>query len=309
MSLTHAVMYIQRILTFFCSVVLSLQAKPDDCIRGKQYLSTTLVESGECVECPPNWKTCYDQPYEDQKRCADWCRRVPDKSSSTESTSPLSAETSTEVPKITGKFPKATLSPTATPLVGYPSVVPKGEVNEDEPDSNDITAKSSRAPAWLYIVVSVTSLCAITSVISLVLLLRARKRSKIRNRGEVGGDEREEEFPLHEIPPENDAEGQRLQPNDEEDQRLPANADEEQGLLQPDNGGEQNPRRQNHEELGLQPTERYLHWPNPDVEEYVARQETQPPVQCCTSSRPTSTISGQEEGNSSSLNIQAEVEN
>ena len=67
-------MYTQRFLVFFCCVVASMQTKPDDCIKGKQYLSKTLVESGDCVACPPNLKNCFDQPYEDQQRCEDWCR-------------------------------------------------------------------------------------------------------------------------------------------------------------------------------------------------------------------------------------------
>ena len=192
------------------------------------------------------------------------------------------ATTSTE---IIHNYTKATPSPSVPRI----PVVPKDKGSEDEPGNEVDAAKGSHIPTWLYGVVSVCSVCAVTSVIfSAVLLFRARRRSQRLNRGEVGRDDGEENFSLHEIPPENGEEGQGLQQNYEEEPRLPVNADEEERLLQPDEGGNQNQRRQNHEKMNLQPAETYLHWRNADVEEHVARQETQPPDERTTSS--TSTI-------------------
>ena len=177
------------------------------------------------------------------------------------------AATSTEIAR---EFPKATPVPRKV-------VVPGDEVDENKPGNDDDTAKGSLIPTWLFVVVSVCSVCAVTSVISAVVLIRARRRSQRLNRFEVGRDDGEENFPLHEIQPENNEQGQRL----------PANADEEQRLLQPGEDGERNQRRQNHEKMNLQPAEAYFHGRNANVEEHVARQETQPPAERATPSTST----------------------
>ena len=69
------------ILIFVAFVVLSTSAeqkKPEDCIQGKQYWSTTFSSSGGmCASCPRHWKNCDDQPIEDIQRCEESCRGKP----------------------------------------------------------------------------------------------------------------------------------------------------------------------------------------------------------------------------------------
>lgn len=65
-------------LIFVGFVVLSISAeqkKPEDCIKGKQYWSTSFLSpSGMCASCPHHWTNCDDQPIEDIQPCKESCR-------------------------------------------------------------------------------------------------------------------------------------------------------------------------------------------------------------------------------------------
>lgn len=51
------------------------QTKPEDCIKGLQYWSTTLLdEIGSCAPCPRHWTICDHQPEVDKQRCEESCR-------------------------------------------------------------------------------------------------------------------------------------------------------------------------------------------------------------------------------------------
>ena len=71
------------VLSIFFGVVVLLkssqQRKPEDqCIKGKEYLSTTLFGdkhgAGTCVSCPRHWTVCDQQPTGDKERCEKSCR-------------------------------------------------------------------------------------------------------------------------------------------------------------------------------------------------------------------------------------------
>ena len=51
----------------------SREQQMEKCVEGKQYRSKSLL-NGACIACPPNWKSCYNEPIDDQKRCVDSCR-------------------------------------------------------------------------------------------------------------------------------------------------------------------------------------------------------------------------------------------
>ena len=195
---------------------------------------------------------------------------------------PTSASTKPLLPP-TSDFPKAAPSPSIPDVVFY-SNKKEVEPKKDEPRSNKDNGGSRHWQIWLQAVVaSVLSSCAVVCLVVVVLLIRARRKRSLQKRREGGGNNGEG-FSLNEIP------------NDEEEKRLPPpNADGEQ-RLQPNDGerlpqpacenGEKHLRRPSEEEL----VEGYSQRPKGVVEIHVARQETQPPVQCATPS--SSTIVG-----------------
>ena len=51
------------------------QTKPEDCIKGLQYWSITVLPGvGSCASCPRHWTTCDDQPEVDKQPCEESCR-------------------------------------------------------------------------------------------------------------------------------------------------------------------------------------------------------------------------------------------
>jgi hypothetical protein len=65
----------QIIFVFFVLPKSSKQEKPEDCIAGKQYWSTSFLNpKGTCAPCPHHWRNCDDQPIGDDYQCRISCR-------------------------------------------------------------------------------------------------------------------------------------------------------------------------------------------------------------------------------------------
>ena len=53
---------------------LTKQEKMEDCVKGKQFWSSQFITGhGVCIACPSNWRNCYNEHIDDQKRCVDSC--------------------------------------------------------------------------------------------------------------------------------------------------------------------------------------------------------------------------------------------
>ncbi|XP_028392810.1 uncharacterized protein LOC114517321 [Dendronephthya gigantea] len=144
--------------------------KAEDCVKGKQYWSESFLNpKGTCAPCPPHWKSCYNEPINDQKRCVDSCRVSPAK----------------PTPKAEPTPPPTTLTPTPdrdkTSLVTvvYPTLANpnKAEINENTKPSHGGEEKGPET----VIAISAFTIAFLALMTVLVLLVR-RNRSTLAQR-------------------------------------------------------------------------------------------------------------------------------
>ncbi|CAB4029912.1 Hypothetical predicted protein [Paramuricea clavata] len=265
----------------------SKQEKMADYVKGKQYWSASFIhEGGTCAACPPNWRSCYNEPINDQERCVVSCRRR-----AKPKPNPKEPSTSTKLPVtptatatyIPSELRTEILNPTPSiPAVPVYSsgLHPHETEDEDQPPSGENHGHGMKLGP--IIAVSALSAFAFLAIVTLVLfLVRKIQKKSAGERGRVHRRDIEERMALHEIQRPND--GERVhEPANDGVERLhePAN-DGVERLHEPANDGVERLHEPNDGEEHLQHREERSQ--ANDAEECVAPQETQLPVQATPS--------------------------